>query len=106
MAKIIAELEQPTSGSVTLRDNRLRIGYFAQNQADALDLDKTVTQIMTESAPPDFDRTELRGMLGQFMFKNTDANKKVEVLSGGEKARLALCKMLLQPANLLILDEV
>ena len=88
------------------RDPKLKIGYYAQNQADALDPDKTINQIIMEAAPPDFDRSEIRGLLGQFMFRNNDALKKIEVLSGGEKARVALCKMLLQPANLLILDEV
>lgn len=106
LARIVADLEKPASGAVSHRDHRLKIGYFAQNQADALDLEKTIQDIMFEAAPEGFDRTEIRGLLGQFMFRSGDAQKKVEVLSGGEKARVALCKMLLQPANLLILDEV
>lgn len=80
------------------------IGYYAQNQAGELDESKTVFQIIDDVAVGDI-RKNVRGLLGAFLFKGEDVDKRVSVLSGGEKARLALCKLLLHPYNLLILDE-
>jgi ATP-binding cassette subfamily F protein 3 len=80
------------------------IGYYAQNQADELDGTKTVFETIDDEAVGDV-RKSVRSMLGAFLFSGDDVDKKVRVLSGGEKARLALCKLLLQPYNFLVLDE-
>ena len=80
------------------------IGYYAQNQAAMLDGEKTVFQTIDDIATGDI-RPKIRNILGSFLFDDDDIDKKVKVLSGGEKARLALAKLLLTPANLLILDE-
>jgi ATP-binding cassette subfamily F protein 3 len=80
------------------------IGYYAQNQAEELDGNLTVLETLDEVAVGDI-RKNLRGLLGAFLFSGEDVDKKVKVLSGGEKARLAMCKLLLHPYNLLILDE-
>jgi len=84
--------------------HNVQIGYFAQNQAEYLDGEKTVLQIM-EDASTDINRVKVRDMLGSFLFRGEDADKKAKVLSGGERNRLALCKMLLKPFNVLIMDE-
>jgi ATP-binding cassette, subfamily F, member 3 len=81
-----------------------KIGYFAQNQASLLDDDLTVFQTVDEIAQGDI-RTQIKNILGRFMFSGEDIDKKVKVLSGGEKTRLAMVKLLLEPVNLLILDE-
>ncbi len=80
------------------------IGYFAQNQASLLDEDLTVFQTIDNIAVGDI-RTQIKNLLGAFMFSGDSIEKKVRVLSGGEKTRLAMIKLLLQPVNLLILDE-
>jgi ATP-binding cassette subfamily F protein 3 len=97
-------MEQPTEGSIQLGDHNVIPGYFEQNQAEALDLNKTVMQTIHDEVP-DWNNEEVRTLLGRFLFSNDTVFKKVAALSGGEKARLALAKMLLRPANLLILDE-
>lgn len=81
-----------------------KIGYFAQNQASLLDEELTVFQTIDHIAVGDI-RTKIKDMLGAFMFSGDDINKKVKVLSGGEKTRLAMIKLLLEPVNFLILDE-
>ena len=81
-----------------------KVGYFAQNQASLLDPDLTVFQTVDEVAEGDI-RTQIKNILGGFMFSGDDIDKKVSVLSGGEKTRLAMVKLLLEPVNLLILDE-
>ncbi len=81
-----------------------KVGYFAQNQAEKLDENKTVLDIMLDSASND-TRPKVRALLGSFLFSGEDVDKKVKVLSGGERGRLALCKLLLEPYNLIILDE-
>ena len=80
------------------------MGYFAQNQAALLDPDLTVFETVDEVAEGDI-RTQIKNMLGRFMFSGDDINKKVGNLSGGERTRLAMVKLLLEPVNLLILDE-
>ena len=90
-------------GKLKLGHN-VQIGYFAQNQVDYLEGDLTVLQTMEEAAN-DSNRIRVRDMLGSFLFRGDDVEKKVKVLSGGERNRLALCKMLLAPFNVLIMDE-
>ncbi len=81
-----------------------KVGYFAQNQASLLDPDLTVFQTVDEVAKGDV-RTQIKNILGQFMFSGDHIDKKVGVLSGGERTRLAMVKLLLEPVNVLILDE-
>jgi ATP-binding cassette, subfamily F, member 3 len=97
-------MEQPVEGSVKLGDHNVIPGYFEQNQAEALDLNKTVVETIHDEVP-DWKNEEVRTLLGRFLFSSDTVFKKVAALSGGEKARLALAKMLLRPVNLLILDE-
>lgn len=102
LAKIIVgEIE--FDGHLKLGHN-VALGYFAQNQAEYLDAEKTVLEIM-EDASNDANRTKIRDMLGAFLFSGEEVEKKVKVLSGGERNRLALCKMLLKPFNVLVMDE-
>ena len=102
LAKIIVgEIEY--EGSLKLGHN-VQIGYFAQNQSEYLDGEKTVLETM-ETAASDANRFKVRDMLGAFLFGGDEVDKKVKVLSGGERNRLALCKMLLTPFNVLIMDE-
>lgn len=91
------------SGFLNLGHN-IKIGYFAQNQDEILDQNKTVFQTLDDVAVGEF-RTKLRNILGAFLFKGEDIDKKVKVLSGGEQSRLAIAKLLLEPVNFLILDE-
>ena len=102
MAKILAGLLDYT-GDVRL-GHQVNIGYYAQNQHDMLDSEKTVFETLDEVAVGDV-RTRLKAILGSFLFGGDSTDKKVKVLSGGEKARLSLAKMLLFPSNQLILDE-
>jgi ATP-binding cassette subfamily F protein 3 len=90
-------------GSIKLGHN-VQVGYFAQNQAEYLDGEITLLQTM-EDAATDTNRSKVRDMLGSFLFRGDDVEKKVKVLSGGERNRLALCKLLLQPINVLLMDE-
>lgn len=90
-------------GKCSLGHN-VKVGYFAQNQAALLDPELTIFQTVDDVAKGDV-RTQVKNILGRFMFKGDDINKKVSVLSGGEKTRLAMVKLLLEPVNLLILDE-
>lgn len=91
------------SGEITLGYN-VTIGYYAQHAADSMDGNDTVLDVVDRVAVGDI-RTKLRDLLGCFLFKGDDVYKKVKVLSGGEKGRLALCKMILEPRNLLVMDE-
>ena len=102
LAKIIVN-EIDFEGSCELGHNVL-LGYFAQNQAEYLDGSLSLLQTM-EDAATDENRSRVRDMLGAFMFKGDDVEKKVKVLSGGERNRLALCKLLLSPFNVLVMDE-
>lgn len=103
MAKIIVGELTDYSGTFKL-GHQVQIGYYAQNQAAMLDGEKTVFQTIDDAAVGDI-RPKIRNILGSFLFDNDDIDKKVKVLSGGEKARLALAKLLLTPCNLLVLDE-
>jgi ATP-binding cassette subfamily F protein 3 len=102
LAKIIVgELEH--EGQVTLGHN-VQIGYFAQNQAEYLEGNKTVLDTMIDAAN-ESNRTKVRDILGAFLFRGDDVEKYVRVLSGGERNRLALAKLLLSPLNVLVMDE-
>ena len=90
-------------GDIKIGHN-VQLGYFAQNQADYLDGEKTLLDTMLDAAT-DGNRTKVRDMLGAFLFRGDDVEKKVKVLSGGERNRLALCMMLLKPINVLLMDE-
>ena len=98
---ILNEIE--VDGTCQLGHN-VKVGYFAQNQASLLDEELTIFQTVDEVAQGDI-RTQIKNILGRFMFAGDDIDKKVGVLSGGEKTRLAMVKLLLEPVNLLILDE-
>lgn len=91
------------TGNIKLGHN-VQLGYFAQNQAEYLNGEITLLETM-ENAATDTNRMKVRDMLGAFLFRGDDVEKKVKVLSGGERNRLALCKLLLQPINVLVMDE-
>ena len=103
LAKILVSAETATSGEVAPGHN-VAIGYYAQNQAETMFPNATVLETMEQMSPPEM-RTRLRNILGCFMFSGEDVDKRVSVLSGGERARLALACLLLRPFNLLVLDE-
>lgn len=103
LTRMLLKQESCTAGELNVGHN-VDIGYYAQNQTDELDGNLTVMETLEEVAVGDV-RKQLRGLLGSFLFSGEDVDKKVKVLSGGEKARLALCKLLLHPYNVLILDE-
>ena len=84
--------------------HQVKVGYYAQNQSELLDENKTILQVV-EDAADEHSRPRVRDMLGSFLFSGDAAQKKIKVLSGGERARVALCKLLLEPVNLLIMDE-
>ena len=99
---VIGELE-PTAGLVRIGHN-VHIGYYAQNQDDLMNGDFTVFDTLDRVAVGEV-RTKLRDILGAFLFRGEDIDKKVKVLSGGERARLAMARLMLEPYNLLVLDE-
>jgi ATP-binding cassette subfamily F protein 3 len=103
LLKMVVGKEDYNEGEITLGHNVL-IGYFEQNQAEALDLHKDVFHTIHDDFPK-MTHEEVRGVLGKFLFSGDTVFKQVRDLSGGEKARLALAKMLLTPVNFLILDE-
>ncbi len=103
LAKIIVGTIAATGGNMELGHN-VQIGYYAQNQSDTLQSNLTLLETMEQHSPPEM-QTKLRKILGSFMFSGDDVTKKVSVLSGGERARLALACLLLRPFNLLVLDE-
>jgi ATP-binding cassette subfamily F protein 3 len=104
LLRFIVGEEAPVSGVVKMGEHNIVPAYFAQNQAEALDLDKTVLATIADLVP-DWKDAEIRSLLGRFLFGGDNVFKQVRTLSGGEKARLALAKMLLRSANFLILDE-
>lgn len=103
LSRIIVGDEKPDQGTIEL-GYQVKIGYYAQDQAEILDPSKTVFETIDEAARGEV-RTKIRSLLGSFLFQGDDVDKPVKVLSGGERARLALCKLLLEPVNMLILDE-
>ena len=102
LAKIIVD-SIPFEGQVEY-GHQVKVGYYAQNQSELLDENKTIIQVV-EDAADEHSRPRVRDMLGSFLFSGDAAQKKIKVLSGGERARVALCKLLLEPVNLLIMDE-
>ena len=104
LLRLIMGTEQPDEGRAGLGEHNVIAGYFEQNQAEALDLSKTVIDTIFEVVP-DWTQTQVRSLLGSFCFSNESVFKEAGKLSGGEKARLALALMLLKPCNLLVLDE-
>ena len=103
LARMLVGQLAPTEGSVRLGAN-VNIGYYAQNQDDLMDGEFTVYDTLDRVAVGDI-RTRLRDILGAFLFRGEDIDKKVKVLSGGERARLSMARMMLEPRNLLVLDE-
>ena len=104
LLRLVMGSESPDEGVAQLGEHNVVAGYFEQNQAEALDLTRTVIDTLFE-AVPDWTQTQVRSLLGSFGFSNDTVFKDVGKLSGGEKARLALALMLLSPCNLLVLDE-
>ena len=104
LLRMMIGTEQPDEGEVQLGKHNVIPGYFEQNQAEALPLTKTVMETIHDEVP-DWKNEAVRSLLGRFLFSGDTVFKSVSALSGGEKARLALAKMLLRPANLLLLDE-
>ena len=102
LAKIIVD-SIPFEGQVEY-GHQVKVGYYAQNQSELLDENKTIIQVV-EDAADEHSRPRVRDMLGSFLFSGDAVQKKIKVLSGGERARVALCKLLLEPVNLLIMDE-
>jgi ATP-binding cassette subfamily F protein 3 len=98
---LVGELEH--EGELKIGHNT-EMAYFAQNQAEELDKEKTIFETIDEAAHGEV-RKKVRALLGSFMFGEEEVSKKIKVLSGGERARVALCKLLLDPINLLVLDE-
>jgi ATP-binding cassette, subfamily F, member 3 len=104
LLRLLVGREVPDEGSAGIVGQNVAMSYFEQNQADALDLDKTVLETI-QGASTGQSYNELRALLGQFLFKGDSVDKKVASLSGGEKARLSLCCMMLTKHNVLVLDE-
>ena len=103
LAKMIVGLLAPTEGSIRIGAN-VNIGYYAQNQEDLMNGERTVYETLDRVAVGDV-RTRLRDILGAFLFRGEEIDKKVKVLSGGERSRLALASLMLEPHNLLVLDD-
>ncbi|WP_295938055.1 ribosomal protection-like ABC-F family protein [uncultured Alistipes sp.] len=103
LARMLIGQLTPTEGAIRLGAN-VNIGYYAQNQDDLMDGEFTVYDTLDHVAVGDI-RTRLRDILGAFLFRGEDIDKRVKVLSGGERARLAMARMMLEPRNLLVLDE-
>jgi ATP-binding cassette subfamily F protein 3 len=104
LLRLLMGLEAPLEGEAALGEHNVIPAYFEQNQAEALDLSKDVLAMVFE-AVPDWTQSQVRSYLGRFGFSNEDVFKQAGMLSGGEKARLALALLLLRPSNLLLLDE-
>lgn len=103
LAKIITGILPYEKGKVVTGSN-VYLSYYAQNQSELLDVKKTILEIMEEKTPEEA-RTRIRSVLGSFLFSGDEVDKKVSVLSGGERARLAMASLMMKPCNFLILDE-
>ncbi|KAK4759494.1 hypothetical protein SAY87_022625 [Trapa incisa] len=104
LLKLIMGLEKPNGGEVLLGEHNVLPNYFEQNQAEALELEMTVLETVVEAAE-DWRLDDIKGLLGRCNFKADMLDRKVSLLSGGEKARLAFCKFMVKPSTLLVLDE-
>ncbi|CAI0554760.1 unnamed protein product [Linum tenue] len=104
LLRLIMGMEKPTGGEIVLGEHNVLPNYFEQNQAEALDLDKSVLDTVAEVAE-DWRVDDIKGLLGRCNFKADMLDRKVSLLSGGEKARLAFCKFMVKPSTLLVLDE-
>lgn len=104
LLRIMSGVLKPDAGTRTLGTN-VTLTYFAQHQLETLDPHHTVLEAMESVAPDTESQTKIRSLLGAFLFRQDEAFKKVSVLSGGEKSRLALARMLLVPSNFILLDE-
>ena len=104
LLRMLADIEPPERGTLLLGAG-VTVGYYAQDQTDVLDTSRTVLEEAWSAAPAGWGEAAIRTLLGRFCFTGDDAHKSVGVLSGGEKARLAIARLLLQPANLLLMDE-
>ncbi|XP_051114696.1 ABC transporter F family member 5 [Andrographis paniculata] len=104
LLKLIMGMEKPDKGEVLLGEHNVLPNYFEQNQAEALELDKTVLETVAEVAE-DWRLDDIKGLLGRYNFKADMLDRPVSFLSGGEKARLAFCKFMVKPSTLLVLDE-
>nr|WP_276599838.1 ABC-F family ATP-binding cassette domain-containing protein [Nannocystis sp. SCPEA4] len=103
LLRTIAGELQPDGGSITF-GNKIKVGYYAQHHADALRSERTVFEEVA-AVDPSAGQTRVRTILGAFLFSGDDVEKPIRVLSGGERARVALAKLLLKPGNLLLMDE-
>lgn len=103
LMRLIMDIEKPTSGTIQF-GHQVSIGYFSQNQLDTLEADKTVFETMSDVCP-EMDNTEQRKLLGRFLFTGEQVFKPVNVLSGGEKSKLAFARLMMQGHNTLLLDE-
>jgi len=103
LTKLIAGQLDPDQGKIALGE-RVAIGYYAQHQIDALNLENKIVQEIEEAADPKF-RTHIRDILGIFQLSGDDIEKPIKVLSGGEKARVSLAKIMVSPVNFLLMDE-
>lgn len=104
LLRMMAGVLKPDAGTCMLGTN-VTLTYFAQHQLETLDPHHTVLEAMEDAAPDTESQTRIRSLLGAFLFRQDEAYKKVSVLSGGEKSRLALARMLLVPSNFILLDE-
>lgn len=103
LAKVLLGQLEKTAGTIEM-GTQLAVGYYAQNQSEELDGNDTILESMDRRAPEGM-RTRVRSILGGFMFSGEDVEKKIKVLSGGERARLAFARLLMEPLNFLVLDE-
>lgn len=103
MAKIMIGLLPPTKGHIETGSN-MHLSYYAQNQSELLNLKSTVMEVMEDKTPEEM-RTRIRTTLGSFLFSGDDVDKKVSILSGGERSRLAMASLIMKPCNFLVLDE-
>lgn len=103
LLKMLAGIENPSSGDILLGSG-VETAYYAQHQLDILDKDDTIIETI-QKVSPGWGETQIRTYLGSFLFKSDEINKLIKILSGGEKARLAMARMLVEPSHLLLLDE-